>query len=153
MNNHQIKYFNYFGFDKSRYVFGEHKVRPGTKLVVVEGLLDTVKVWQRLNQEELLDEYSVVGLLGSEPSKEQCSKLVRLSSEVILFLDNDTSGQMGMNKLAKKLESSVYLKCIDYPENLGSDPDDLVENNVSLKDLFSAAKLLVAKRDNNWRKA
>ena len=151
VNGHPIKYFNYFGFDKSRYLFGENKIVPGTALVVVEGLLDTVKVWQKLKSEDLLDRYSVVGLLGSDASRKQCLKLLQFSDEIILFLDNDQAGLLGQNKLALNVQQQVLLKSVDYPSNMGNDPDDVIENGSSLADLFDTSKLIVAKRGLDWR--
>lgn len=151
VNGHKVKYFNYFGFDKSRYLFGEHKIVDGTTVVVVEGLLDTIKVWQKLRDEELLGRYSVVGLLGSDASKKQCQKLMKFSNEVVLFLDNDQAGLLGQNKLALNLQKKVLLKSVEYPSNIGNDPDDVVENGGSLGELFDTSKLIVAKRGMDWR--
>jgi len=149
--NHKIKYFNYFGFDKSRYLFGEHLVTEGTALVVVEGLLDTIKVWQKLKAERALDRYSVVGILGSDASKAQCQKLLLYSNEAILFLDNDPAGLQGQNKLALIMQEQVLLKSVDYPDSVGHDPDDVVEHGCSLSELFNTSKLIVAKCDIAWR--
>jgi len=151
VNNHKIKYFNYFGFDKSRYLFGEHKVKEGTSLVVVEGLLDTVKVWQALKDQDLLDRYSVVGILGSDASFDQCRKMVDLANEVVLFLDNDRTGLIGQNKLAVNLQRKVLLKSVDYPDSVGQDPDEVVEAGCSLGELLDTSKLIVAERDKEWR--
>jgi DNA primase len=151
VNDHKIKYFNYFGFDKSMYLFGEHKTKEGTTLVVVEGLLDTVKVWQALHTQDLLDRYSVVGILGSEASFDQCRKAVGLSDDVILFFDNDRAGRVGERNLALHLQKKVLLRSVDYPANVGNDPDDVVEHGCSLSDLFSASKLIVAERGKDWR--
>lgn len=151
VNDHKIKYFNYFGFDKSRYLFGEHKVKEGTSLVVVEGLLDTVKLWQGLKNQGLLDRYSVVGILGSEASFGQCQKMVGLSNEVILFLDNDQTGLSGQTKLAVNLQKKVLLKSVDYPGSIGNDPDEVVDAGYSLSELLDTSKLIVAKRGEEWR--
>ena len=151
VNNYKIKYFNYFGFDKSRYLFGEHKVKEGTSLVVVEGLLDTVKVWQGLRNQDLLDRYSVVGILGSEASFGQCRKMVDLANEVILFLDNDRTGWIGQRKLAMNLQKKILLKSVEYPDSIGGDPDEVVEAGCSLSELLDASKLIVATRGEEWR--
>jgi hypothetical protein len=152
VNNHKVRYFNYFHFDKSKYVFGEHKVRPNTSLIVVEGLLDTVKVWQELKKENLLDEFSVVGLLGSEPSFKQCRKIVSLANEVVLFLDNDVAGKLGKNKMAKLLCKEVLLKSVAYIDGIGNDPDEAVDSGYPLRDLLLNSKLTVAKKgDSDWR--
>lgn len=149
--DHQIKYFNYFGFDKSSFLFGENKITKGTTLIVVEGLLDTVKTWQGLCRDGLLDRYSVVGLLGSEASKGQCQKLLKYANEVVLFLDNDKAGWLGQNRLALAMQTKLLLKSVDYPSGVGSDPDDVVESNYPLTELFDTSKLIAAKRGLDWR--
>jgi hypothetical protein len=144
VNDHHIRYFNYFNFDKSRYLFGEHLVR-GEKLIVVEGLLDTVSVWQALRKENALDEYSVVGLLGSDPSKRQIQSIKGFSNEVILFLDNDVAGRTGRDKLAKFLFKSILVSGIEYPaDSENSDPDDVVRREFSIVELCRSAELLAA---------
>jgi len=152
VNNHQVKYFNYLGFDKSKYLFGENKIKNGTSLVVVEGLLDTVKLWQGLNEEGLIDKYSVVGLLGSEPSIVQCNKIRGFANEVILFFDNDKAGDLGQKKLARHIQKQVLLRSVDYVEGIGGDPDEVVNSGYPLEKLIEDSKLIVAKRDNDdWR--
>jgi len=143
INGHEIKYYNYFNFDKSRYLFGEHLVK-GPKLIVVEGLLDTVSVWGALRKENALDEYSVVGLLGSDPSKIQIQKIRMFSNEVVTFLDNDLAGLYGNRQLTKELSKSVLFRSVKYPEEFtdGGDPDDVVRKGFSVCELADAADFL-----------
>ena len=151
INGDRIKYFNYFGFDKSSYLFGENKVKEDTKLVVVEGLLDTVKLWQGFRDQNMLDEYSVVGILGSEASPSQNRKVVGFSDEVFLFLDNDETGKVCEFTMARQLQRKVLLKSVEYPPGVGNDPDDVVNSGTNLRELFDASKLIVAGRVKQWR--
>lgn len=143
VNNHEIKYFNYFNFDKSNYLFGEHLIK-GQKLIVVEGLLDTVSVWMALKKEDALDEYSVVGLLGSNPSKKQIDKIRMFSNEVVTFLDNDSAGFFGRKKLTQFLWKSVLFRGIEYPAEFkdGGDPNDVVRKGFSVRELLDSAEFL-----------
>lgn len=121
------KYLNYFEFDRGRYLFGEHKVVPGTALVVCEGLLDPVAVWQALNHANLLGSYSVVSPLGSQTTKHQRNKMVQCSDEVIMFFDNDTAGWEGQEQVASKIQGRVILKTVKYFDPVGGDPAELLE--------------------------
>jgi DNA primase len=142
INGHHIKYFNYFDFNKSRYLFGEHFVKGGS-LIIVEGLLDTVSVWQALQKENALEEFSVVGLLGSSPSKKQLDKIKKLSRDVVLFLDNDAAGKCGTEDMKKALWKSVLLTAIEYPSEDISDPDDAVRKGISISQLARNAPIAV----------
>jgi 5S rRNA maturation endonuclease (ribonuclease M5) len=140
VNNHPIRYFNYFDFNKSRFLFGEHLVKGGS-IIVVEGLLDTVAVWQALQKEGVLDEYSVVGLLGSNPSKMQVEKIKKLATDAVLFLDNDEAGNAGTRTLTKYLRKSLLLTAIEYPSEKVLDPDDAVRQGYRISDLARNASL------------
>jgi len=146
VNSHEMKYFNYFKFDKSRFLFGEHKVKA-SNLIVVEGLLDTISVWQAIQKEGLNSFVSVVGLLGSEPSKVQASKIRALSGDVFLFLDNDIAGRTGQRKLAKLLQKRVTLRSIAYADSILGlrDPDDLMRKGVCVSELIGESKLYFVK--------
>lgn len=140
VNNHRVRYFNYFDFKKSQFLFGEHLAKGGS-LIVVEGLLDTVAVWQALQKENALGEFSVVGLLGSEPSPKQIEKIKLLANEVILFLDNDQAGYTGTRELIKFLSKSVLLTAIKYPSEEVADPDDATRQGYSISQLARDAPL------------
>lgn len=142
INNHPLKYYNYFDFDKSRYLFGENKTGAKTG-VVVEGLLDAVKLWQYFKKNALLDQYSVVAILGAMPSKAQCSKLIRHFDEVIVFLDNDPAGWTGTSFLGRHLFGKVRLRSVEYPEMVGGDPDSLIESETDIASLLEASDLLL----------
>jgi 5S rRNA maturation endonuclease (ribonuclease M5) len=140
VNNHPVRYFNYFDFNKSRFLFGEHNTKGGA-LIVVEGLLDTVAVWQSLKKENALEEFSVVALLGSDPSKKQIEKIKQLSNEVVLFMDNDAAGEAGKATLISMLQKSVFLTAIQYPSENIKDPDDAVRQGLCISDLARNAEL------------
>jgi DNA primase len=100
-------------------------------------------IWQALKKENALDEYSVVGLLGSDPSKRQIQRIKGFSNEVILFLDNDVAGRSGRDKLVKFLLKSVLLSGIVYPAEFeNSDPDDVVRKGFSVVELARSSELL-----------
>lgn len=140
---YEVKYFNYFKFRRGGVLFGEDHILQGSRGVVVEGLLDTIAVWQELRNVGLLDQYSVVGILGSHASSEQVSKLVRFFNEVILFLDNDQAGWTGQVQISRDLGKRVFLRSVNYPGLQGEDPMVLIRRNVDIVSLIKTAHLIV----------
>lgn len=81
-----------------------------------------------------------VALLGTHMSMEQEFLLSRVSSDVILFLDNDEPGRVAMHKIAGRLGGSV--KIANY-QQLGASPDDLNEDEVirAIKDAQTKTRM------------
>lgn len=140
----QPKVFNYFEFDKGRYLFGENLVKEGTILIIVEGPIDALLVWQSLNKAGLLEEYSVVSPLGAEVTKYQIAKIVKLSDEVICFFDNDPGGWSGQLRLMKLIKRGVVMRSVYYGrEYFEYDPAKLVEEGVAIVPMITNADLIV----------
>lgn len=135
-------YMNFWKFSKGRFLFGEHKVSRETSMVVVEGPLDVVSVWQKLAEESLLHKYSVVGLFGAIATMMQIRKLVRLGKDVILFLDNDTAGLDGKKRLGNALQKQVLVRTVNYPKP-DMDPDEVARAGVSFRELLESSRLYV----------
>jgi len=93
------RYWNYWNFNAKFALFGAHLVGAVKKGIVVEGLLDTVFMHQVLRNKGLLDDYGVVGLLGSSVSAWQADELADLFDIILVMADNDVAGI--------KLEQSV----------------------------------------------
>ena len=134
-------YMNYWKFSKGRFLFGEDKFGRDNTMIIVEGPLDVIMVWQALNNEGLLDHFSVGGLFGADATVNQIRKMVQFSSEVILFLDNDAVGRSGQKKIGRVLSKQTYVRGIDY-EGEEKDPGEMVANGVRLEPLLNSAKLL-----------
>jgi DNA primase len=145
------EYLNYWKFDKGRFLYGEHRIAPRTKVIVVEGLLDTIKVWQQLAKENLLNEYSVVSTLGAGVTFLQGQKLCRYTDEVILFFDNDAAGKTARDTLGKSLCDKVLVQYVEYPNDAEEDPDSLIEKGIKLTTILSRCKLFM-KRRKKWIK-
>lgn len=77
------KYFNYWRFEKSKFLFGEHMIEKRGKVAVVEGQIDVIKWW----------EYGIptVGLIGGEASEAQIKLLLDYEA-VYVALDRDEKG-------------------------------------------------------------
>jgi len=143
LSNGKPPYFNFFSFPKGLYLFGEHMLPYSNTAVIVEGLFDTVAVWQELGKRNLLSKYTPLGLLGSSISAAQAKKLVKWSKEVVSFVDNDPAGWTCQLELANKLGRSVLVRGVRYPKNSGTDPAALMLDGIDVVSLIEDADLLL----------
>lgn len=99
------------GFDRSRYVFGEHLITGGERsLLVVEGYLDAIAA-----RRYLPSDMGVVALGTARPSNDQVRKIALFANEeVISALDKDDTGLIGAAKLERLLRGRVKMTTIDY---------------------------------------
>lgn len=103
------KYMYSFGFKKSTALFGEDKLVKANKIYVTEGALDAL--WLRQHG------YPAVAVLGAHISKEQIRLLNKLyPEEVILCLDNDEAGQIGIRKALVDMKESYVVSYIVIPK-------------------------------------
>lgn len=140
-----VKYFNYFKFSKANYFFGEHLAKQHTVAVVVEGVMDAVLTWQALRNAEMLDEYSVLGLMGSSSSKVQERRLYEEFTSVVSFFDNDPAGWTGQRGLIIGIQDKTLLRGVRYPRAPGynkSDPADLVKKGENVAQMIREAGLI-----------
>lgn len=105
-NVKEEKYYNYWRFNKSHYLYGQHKVAKRNFVVVVEGMLDVLKWF----------EYAIptVGIIGSSASDKQIA-LILDYERVYLALDKDRSGMDGTGQLEKKLKDRVPVFTVSFP--------------------------------------
>lgn len=113
------RYYNYWKFDKGRFLLGEHLVTKGTSLVVVEGPLDAVVASQHLPR----DAYSVVSTMGSSASKAQQDRIVGIADHVVIAYDGDKAGSDGASKLYAAIRRRVRTLIATLPD--GADPGAL----------------------------
>lgn len=138
------KVYNYFEFDKGRYLFGEDRIIPNTIIIITEGPIDALLVWQELNKAELLEKYSVISMLGAEATKFQVKKLFKLTDEVICFLDNDPGGWTGQLRLMKLIRNKLVFRSVYYGNKyFGYDPAKLVNEKVDVVNMIEAANLII----------
>ncbi len=94
INGRKPKYNN--NFDTGSYLFLEWMAK-GKIGIIIEGMYDTIKVYQHLKSLDMLKTHSAVGMFGSEVSSIQINKIVRLFHTIIIMGDNDDAG-IGMEK-------------------------------------------------------
>lgn len=137
LNGKGSNYYN--DGDVGSFLYYEWKVK-GCNGIIVEGMHDVLKLHQHLCINGMNDDYSVVGLFGSEVTDLQCKKLIRNFSSLFVMGDNDMAGI--------KMEKMIYRKChkklptIFSCEYEGKDPDR-IESPKLLKRVLSMAKIKV----------
>lgn len=117
------KYFDK-GLPKKYLLFNLNNAKVYDSVVVVEGPLDALKVYQA-------GFANVVATLGGSFSDEKAKKLTRFFREAIIFTDADEAGRA----LAKKVEevarrSRIRVTYALYPEST-NDPGDLTEQEIT----------------------
>jgi len=103
------KYFFSKGFAKSKSLFGINHLYSVETLFVVEGALDAM--W--------LDQYnySSVAVLGASVSKAQIDLISTLRpTEVVLSLDSDEAGQIGIAKATVDMHNRFLLSYLELPD-------------------------------------
>lgn len=115
---------DFIGFKKGKVLYGEHMVRDNI-LVVTEGHLDAVLVWQA--------GFSGVAIMGSYPTSQQVKKLVRLSAEkggkLIAMFDADDHGERCTKRLVEFVNKRVPVLRANIPEGK-KDPGDMTEAEI-----------------------
>lgn len=116
------KYWNYWNFPKSHYLFGENmvlareaetKAKEGDKyepllaIVIVEGYLDAIKWWEY--------EIPTVAIMGAQASAEQIA-LLKDYQRIYIALDCDAGGEMGARDLVSILRNRLPLFRVAFPE-------------------------------------
>jgi DNA primase len=116
---------------KSFFLYGEHKVYPlvssgeraGQDLIVVEGPMDVLAMWQW--------GWMTVGVLGSYPSRHQVDKLVSMTprnGRLIVLADSDTAGQVLTDGIKKEINGRIPVYDADLEP--GRDPADSTRDGV-----------------------
>lgn len=103
---------------KSKYLYNYHRAKYAQRqaVIVVEGFVDAVKVYQAGYP-------SVVALMGSAMSDRQEHLLCRWWEHVIFMLDGDKAGRAAqkdcVSRLSKRVVGGVY--SINLPDNIQPD--------------------------------
>jgi hypothetical protein len=125
------KYWNYWNFAKSRYLFGQHMTSEEPLVAVVEGEFDVIRWWEH--------GINVVGLMGSHPSEAQFRMLASYET-IFLALDKDDSGLKGRDEISKRLGRQIEVYDTTFPDGK-TDPDELTREEAEYC-LLHARKLL-----------
>ena len=126
----QPKYLNYWEFNKGKYLMGEHLIKRANILIITEGMFDLLKGYQYLKENNMLDAYSIVALMGAKLTDIQARTIIRLATEVVLFLDNDVVGLENTKHILDMISKSIMVTRVNW---------DCIESNK--KDLGELTKL------------
>lgn len=123
-------------YKKRELLFGMHlakrSIRQHDRVVVVEGEMDVISSHQVHVKE-------VVAVKGSALTEQHILLMRRLTRNVILALDADSSGQEAISRAIPLAEQhGMNLKVLQLPE--GKDPDELIKKDAQLwKDAITNA--------------
>ena len=115
---------NKYFFKKGLVLYGENRAYNHDTVIVVESPLDVIYGWSH-GLHELMD---IVALMGAKPSPIHIERLLPYR-RVILALDNDYSGQEGIQTLIRQLTGKTKLFIFDHfgAKDLGEvDSEELV---------------------------
>lgn len=145
-DHNRPRYWNYFSFDKGRYLYGEHLIKESPSIVVSEGIIDAIAIGQVLRNYGALTKYAPVALLGANPTINQLRKLASAADEVVLFLDNDPAGASGQMRLARYLASRVVTRAVAYPndQDVPKDPGGLINRGDLILQMIDEAPMVIA---------
>ena len=115
--NEEPRYKFLAGTLKGDVLYGLHKVDTKGCLILVEGFMDVLKLYD-------LGVHNAIAIMGNMITKEQLSLLIAHTDCVIVGLDNDKVGKESTYKIIKMLKGHVKLYVADqYPEGI-KDPGD-----------------------------
>lgn len=127
LGDSSIKYLSYPGFQKSRYLYGEHLIprhESPRHIVLNEGFLDVLMAFQNRVP------YCVLGTMGVDLSERQMMTLETWADRVTVFFDGDKAGRESAVTMANRLveycspEIGIYVVTGDYPDGK-TDPKEL----------------------------
>lgn len=113
------KYQNYWGFGKTKFLYGENFVPddvPG--LIVVEGMLDVIAVERAIKDHPKYGDFRPVGLFGSDFSPRQRKKLLSWRTSIYVFMDSDGAGIQGAKKVIEGCAGRTLVLHVDTPRKL-----------------------------------
>ena len=109
--NMEPKYMYSKGLKKSKLLFGVHKIEKCPFVCITEGTLDAM--WLEQNG------YPAVAILGAHLSNAQQELLVQLpTDELVLCLDNDEAGQIGLNAAMACISERSVVSYVQLPNGV-----------------------------------
>ena len=123
------KYHNYAGLNKTRYLYGSHLWVKGLPIVIVEGPLDAIRVWEALQGRA-----NVCATLGQGFTQEH-RRLIRNFSPpaVYIFGDGDDAGRRMSEKIEHVLHRDVSLFLMRCPVDTHLEFDSEIGEEIEVK--------------------
>jgi 5S rRNA maturation endonuclease (ribonuclease M5) len=127
-----LRYYNYCGLNKMRYLYGANLFKLGKPVVVTEGQFDGLKTSQALGED-----VNVSATLGHGFSEDHRKTIASAQPEAIyLFPDNDVAGKKAAEMIASKLKSVAPLFLMRVTQ--GKDPGGMLDD--SIRGAFASAE-------------
>jgi DNA primase len=128
-----IKEYPDYKFDRSRHLYNMDRVYPNLyyseevqPLILVEGFKAALWLIQ-------CGFPNVVAFMGAALTTSGCALIQRLSSRIILFLDNDVTGRRKTAKVGRDLSRAVRrLSVVEYPFSAFAQPDSFDDDELTL---------------------
>lgn len=143
----EVKYWH-DGFDKSQHLYGLHHWanKPGHDLFLVEGQLDTCRMFQLRCR--------AAGVMGSAISKAQVTLLQRHArcERLVLAYDNDPAGLHSTHHSANLLIEAGFARQLHVLEYSGKDPGELqTRASFHIREYHSWLNGQLKKDRRSWR--
>jgi DNA primase len=133
--DHPLRYYNYCGLNKMRYLYGAHLFKRHLPVVLVEGQFDALKTSQALG-----DKANVGSTLGHGFSDDHRRTIASTMPDAIyLFQDDDTAGRSAAEMIASKLVGVAPLLLM-RPTG-GKDPGAMTDE--AIRQAFETARPLL----------
>lgn len=116
-------------YPRNEVLFGLEHSRAN-RLVLTEGPLDCISVWQALDRAGLLHKYAPVAIGGDAFSETQAQIVAESCDGVIIFYDNDEPGRGAANQTIKKLRGKVDIRTVDYSLISQKDPGEMSPEDI-----------------------
>ena len=119
-------------FFKSMHLFGENILKPSLSIILVEGYMDVISLYQ-------LGFENIVSSMGTSLSQGQILSMLKLSNSLIIMMDGDNAGKKATYQALKVVltvltpEKEVKFCFLPYSQ----DPDSLSkEGKISIQDIL-----------------
>lgn len=139
------KHHNYEGFKKEKYLLGAHLLEEGKPIIVVEGAVGAVKVYQAVYPEAC-----VVAPLGEGFSKWHADTIADANPPYIcIFTDGDAAGRAIASKIEYQLHGRFPIKLMECPTDIDEngkkiwDPGNMPDSQIL--ELFHNARPIVGR--------
>ena len=126
------KYYNYWNFSASQYLYGEHMLSPDVEgIILVEGATDAIRVNRAIRlhgKGTPFEKFLCVAWLGDQLKEDQARRVLMWRLPVYIFPDNDDdgAGKAGARKSVKLLEGRAPVFVVPTP--IGKDPGAIEED-------------------------
>lgn len=119
--NEEPRYLPLIRFQKAQVVFNLHKINVKQPVIVVEGEINCIAMYQHGYE-------NTIAVLGASVAHDQIEILKNSEiEELIVFFDTDPAGEKGTNKLISELWRYMKIKVVDDHEG---DPAEMQKEQV-----------------------